>query len=724
MSVGSHKDAFKAHQLVKKLISKESKTELAQTAADILLDFVKSQRQVKADRAPEALPPDEADYDPDKLRGALVAVNNLCGHCEESHDDGCFVNQARRALIAARTGVDLGPSFDGRKSLEELLAQAAKMAAELSPPDQPGVSREPEPAASSDQDLISDYQEVKEKLEELTEKDIFRATLIDEITDTIARVSNGDFAAEMPVHDDDQLGKLATAFNLMLKTVDQTMRNLDLLVSERSSELRMIMDAVPVGLCSISRDFKVNPEYSRACEDILNMDNLRGRDFLDLLGLTRRHAEERQSLIDFLDIFFQRMLPEKDLAPLNPFREIEIPGNDGKSPKWVNIQYHLINKGSDVNDHILVVLKDITQAKALQAQVAQSERENMQLKIIAEDPDLFCEFLGESIKLMTHFTDLIANLSGVMDARPLANELFRGVHTIKGTAASFGLDEVTELAAGLEDQLRDLREVDRPSDEVIESTKASFDGLKNAIDFVVGKTEKLLGQPIGGGEITLRVAGSRIKEIIEVIQAMPGENRTKDEIIRQVRSLREVSVKRGLGRALKIIPGLIDRLGKDVVFKCEDNGVRIDCDIARELNTPLVHLIRNAFDHGIESFEERLDADKPEQGKVTLQVSLHDQELTLTISDDGRGLDQQKLKDIAMIKGLLDPSEAAALTEEQCYGLIFRPGFSTAEAVTDVSGRGVGMDAALAVVQDSLKGDIRVESTIGQGTKFIIKIPV
>ncbi|MBF0552581.1 MAG: hypothetical protein HQK60_18875, partial [Deltaproteobacteria bacterium] len=287
-----------------------------------------------------------------------------------------------------------------------------------------------------------------------------------------------------------------------------------------------------------------------------------------------------------------------------------------------------------------------------------------------------------------------------------------------------GLDEVTELAAGLEDQLRDLRDVDRPPSQVIESTKFSFDGLKRAIDFVVEKTEKLLGQPISGEEVTLRVESSRIKNIIEVIQTMPGETRFKDEITRHVRTLREVSVKRGLGRALKIIPGLIERLGKDVVFKCEDNGVRIDCEMARELNTPLVHLIRNAFDHGVESFEERLETAKPEQGKVTLQVSLSDQELALTISDDGRGLDHQKLKETAITKGLLDPSEAATLTEGQCYGLIFRPGFSTAETVTDVSGRGVGMDAALAVVRDTLKGDIHVESKIGQGTKFIIKIPV
>ncbi|MBF0529841.1 MAG: hypothetical protein HQK55_11350, partial [Deltaproteobacteria bacterium] len=117
MPVGSHKDAFKAHQLIKKLVSKEFKAELAQLAADVLMDFVKHQRQVNSERVPESLPRDETDYGTEPPRKALEAVEGLCGKCDERHENGCFVNQARRIFIAAKNRVELGPTLDGKKKL-------------------------------------------------------------------------------------------------------------------------------------------------------------------------------------------------------------------------------------------------------------------------------------------------------------------------------------------------------------------------------------------------------------------------------------------------------------------------------------------------------------------------------------------------------------------------------------------------------------------------------
>ena len=156
MPVGSHKDAFKAHQLVKKLIGSQPSRVLAQMAADILLDFVKNQRQICAGKPPETLPPDGRDYEEGRLDGALVAVDSLCGKCEESHDNSCFVNQARRALIAAKTGIDLGTLFDGKKKLEELIAMAQGMAAK-----RPAASG-PEPAAPASPALPAAPPEVSD----------------------------------------------------------------------------------------------------------------------------------------------------------------------------------------------------------------------------------------------------------------------------------------------------------------------------------------------------------------------------------------------------------------------------------------------------------------------------------------------------------------------------------------------------------------------------------
>jgi hypothetical protein len=291
MPVGTHKDAFKAHQLVKRLTLAQPNRELAKMAADILLEFVKSQRQACAGEPPAALPQDAGGYEEDKLDAALKSVDSLCGKCEESHIDSCFVNQARRALIAARTGVDLGlASTDGRLS-----TNCSPRPVRWPPPSR---RRRLPDAGSAFSDRRSGFGEAKLKaeLDALKEREVFRATLIDEIVSTIKAVADGDFAAEMPVHDDEQLGKLASAFNLMLKTVKGTLGELDALVDERAKELRLIMGKTPSGILSVDGEGRVNKEHSKSAEMIFGLSELPGRDFLDLLGLTRRRTAERAKL--------------------------------------------------------------------------------------------------------------------------------------------------------------------------------------------------------------------------------------------------------------------------------------------------------------------------------------------------------------------------------------------------------------------------------------------
>jgi signal transduction histidine kinase/molybdopterin converting factor small subunit len=727
MAVGSHKDAFKAHQLVKKLSGKKEKKPLIEAAASILLDFVKNQRQVNSDHLITTLPDDDGQYEPKKLEKALKAVDKLCGKCDESHDDACFVNQTRRMLIKAKTGVDLGNHFDGNKSLDELLKEAEDISQSSSQEEkQTACETIQEVQNETIDELNTDYEDLEKKYEELSEKDVFRSTLIDEIVDTITAVSNGNFAAEMPVHDDEQLGKLATAFNVMLKTINETMQNLDKLVSERSAELRMIMDTVPVGLMSIMTlsgdDYRINPEYSKTCEKILGINELRGRSYLDIIGLTKRTGDARNDMAKFLELLAQELLPEEDMAGLNPLEELKINNNDG-SFSWAKVNYHLIHKqGADKPD-ILVVLEDITKAKAMQEEIARSEQENMQLKAIAEDPDLFCDFLTETTKMLAQVLDDSNQLSSANDPKPLVNNMFRGVHTIKGTAASFGLHGISKLAAELENSLDDLRQADTIAPEIIDETKKALDELNAANDDIVEKTEKLLGQKIGGGDTVIRVNASDIQSLIEKLSRLSIPADDKESLIGTLQSFRSVSVQKGLGQALKIVPGLIERLEKNVVFDLQDNNARLDCDLSRELNTPFVHLIRNAFDHGIEYSEERVANGKPEQGHVKLTVTDDKDRLTLILSDDGKGLDPEKLKASAISKGLMTEEEAASMPDSEARRLIFKPGFSTAETVSDVSGRGVGMDAVVHTIETNLSGKIDIESTLGQGTSFIIQIP-
>ena len=153
----------------------------------------------------------------------------------------------------------------------------------------------------------------------------------------------------------------------------------------------------------------------------------------------------------------------------------------------------------------------------------------------------------------------------------------------------------------------------------------------------------------------------------------------------------------------------------------EGEDVEIDKTVVDQLNDPLLHLIRNASDHGIEPADARLAAGKPEQGRILVQAAQKGQEILITVADDGRGLDREKIMQRAVEKGLA--SEGEDLPDSALFSFIFHPGFSTAKEVTSLSGRGVGMDVVQTTVR-ALRGRIEMTSEPGKGTTITMILPV
>jgi len=163
-------------------------------------------------------------------------------------------------------------------------------------------------------------------------------------------------------------------------------------------------------------------------------------------------------------------------------------------------------------------------------------------------------------------------------------------------------------------------------------------------------------------------------------------------------------------------------LGKQVRLRVEGKEIELDRAILDELGDPLVHLLRNAVDHGIEPPAERVAGGKPAEGEITLAAVRERASVTITIEDDGRGIDRARILEKARREGLVDPA-VAALSDDQLLRVIARPGFSTAAAVTSVSGRGVGIDVALTRLR-AMGGSLEVSSEAGRGSAFILRLPV
>ena len=187
--------------------------------------------------------------------------------------------------------------------------------------------------------------------------------------------------------------------------------------------------------------------------------------------------------------------------------------------------------------------------------------------------------------------------------------------------------------------------------------------------------------------------------------------------------LRMVPLETVFNRFPRMVRDLAKSLDKKVDFIISGAETELDRTVVDEIGDPLVHLLRNALDHGLEPVADRKKAGKPETGKVHLRAYHSGNFVTIEIEDDGRGIDRQKVLDKAVQKGMLTAAEAARLTDEQAYMLLFASGFSTAEKVSDISGRGVGLDVVKTKIE-SLGGRVSVESTPGAGTRFVIRLPL
>ena len=182
-------------------------------------------------------------------------------------------------------------------------------------------------------------------------------------------------------------------------------------------------------------------------------------------------------------------------------------------------------------------------------------------------------------------------------------------------------------------------------------------------------------------------------------------------------------IKKVFGRFPRVVRDLARSLKKEITLELVGEETDLDKNLVEALADPLVHLVRNSVDHGIEMPDDRAAAGKPRMGTVQLSASQEGDHILLTIEDDGKGMDAEKLKEIAISRGVLDADAAARMSDVEAFNLIFAPGFSTKTEISDISGRGVGMDVVKTKI-NQLNGTVNIDSQLGKGTRLDIKVPL
>ncbi|HXJ33510.1 MAG TPA: chemotaxis protein CheA [Candidatus Eisenbacteria bacterium] len=392
-------------------------------------------------------------------------------------------------------------------------------------------------------------------------------------------------------------------------------------------------------------------------------------------------------------------------------------------------------------------------------------------------------FFEEAAELLADFEAGLLELEESHGDAELLNRIFRAAHTIKGNAGMLGFEELARFTHGLEFLLEQIRSGARsvttdvieallsaadvvrrmlrtqqtgaePSTTEIEVAQAVLDRLQAApvthgqVATADRHHPKASARPTAGAQITsIRVPIAKVDRLINLVSelvttqsivAQGVANFSPDRLAalaesvaqmdRHARALHEhvlavrmIPVRSLFASFPRLVRDVAAALDKEAVLEISGEDTELDRTVIERIGDPLTHLIRNAVDHGLEPPEERTAAGKPAAGRIRLNAYQQGGNIYIEVSDDGRGLDRDRIVAKAERHGLIAPGHQA--TDAEVWALIFQPGFSTAEAVTQVSGRGVGMDVVRENVE-ALGGIITIDTESGRGTSFRIKLPL
>lgn len=262
---------------------------------------------------------------------------------------------------------------------------------------------------------------------------------------------------------------------------------------------------------------------------------------------------------------------------------------------------------------------------------------------------------------------------------------------------------------------------DHKSSSTIRVDHERLDHLMNLIgELIINRNRyTLIARSLEGSEDNINVA-EVAQSLSETTYAMA---RISDDLQDTIMKVRMVPVSSVFSRFPRLVRDLSRKSGKEVDLIMEGEETELDKSVVEVIGDPLVHLIRNSVDHGIEPEDVRIAEGKPAKGKVVLRAFHKGNSVAIEIEDDGKGIDPNKMREVAIKKGIITPEEAAQLDDREAIELIFAPGFSSAEKITDISGRGVGMDVVRTNIKN-LKGSVNTYSEVGKGTRFTLSLPL
>ncbi len=464
-------------------------------------------------------------------------------------------------------------------------------------------------------------------------------------------------------------------------------------------------------------------------------------------------TEENVDIISKLDTFMKQGTGEvkTETAPVNSEVKQEVAQNDAAKEKFRNFKFvdyeaHAMEEAISSGQHVYgatVYIQESCLLKAARAFLVFKTLEGMGT-IIKSEPEVQDI---EDEKFEYDFSLILLTKESIADIK-------KAIMEVSEVDKAY-LSEIQKEEFTIPEVKEEVVEEKKEEEAKVSETSSVTQSAQTAPASATKEKEQKKQQPAQTGKTvanrSVRVDIEKLDDLMnlvsELIIAKNGlvSSNNADDMTRQNKSgfgeqieylerittnlhtsvmkVRMVPLESVVNRFPRMIRDLTKKLNKKMELTIIGEDTELDRTVIDEIGDPLMHLLRNAADHGLETNEERAAVNKPEKGSIILNAFQEGNNVIIEVKDDGKGIDAQKIKEKAINKGTITREQGDAMSDKEIIDLLFRPSFSTAEKISDVSGRGVGLDVVKTKIE-SLGGDVEVRTTVGQGSNFIIRLPL
>jgi HPt (histidine-containing phosphotransfer) domain-containing protein len=490
-------------------------------------------------------------------------------------------------------------------------------------------------------------------------------------------------------------------------------------------ETQDILKTVNEGLFLLDRELNIGTERSLALAGIFRRQDLNGMTFDRLL---RNIVPEKtlKTAMDYVALLWGERVNEKLVKTINPLNEVEVHFDNpagGFDTHFLEFDFNRVKADGNQLSHLLVTVNDVTKRVMLARELQESQEKaqaqlDLLLRILHVDPDNLTSFLNDadvSLKMVNSILKEPAREESAFRAK--IDGIYRQIHSVKGESSALGLKTVEQRAHAFEESLNDLK--GRPNlsgsdflplvvklDDIFNHLAQVKEMLSRLVDLHKAIASRRVANPSNeAGKVDAWLSGKGDDATLQVeIGGEGGDGST------------------GLKLTLESLAARVaESQSKRVALKCAGLE-QVPEAYKQAVKDITIQLVRNAVVHGIEAPEERVKAQKSETGHLGVAFAESADGFELIVQDDGRGLQLDRIKEVAIQRGMITAVQAEALDARQVMALIFRPGFSTVDSVTTDAGRGAGMDLVRALVAE-LGGRVGLASAGGRFAKFKIWLP-